>query len=177
MRTSLQTADLAQQMRAPRERSGEQSVQRRAPLDETLAREQKRMLRAALCHKADAVAPEIGISPQVLRAAAQEDTEQQLPFRRVPQLLQSVPDPMPLLAWWASLVGCVVYRVPVALEGTPLCDAVQQFADVMSAEAEAQRDGRYSAEEAARIEREGTEAIAAIRAYIEFVQRQAGRAA
>jgi hypothetical protein len=142
---------------------------------DALALEQKRVLRASLAHKADAVAPEIGLTPRTLRGAMQEDTDAQLPFRRVPALLRATPDPMPLLQFWCGLVGAIAVRLPAA-DNRPLCDAVREFADVMQADASALADdGRYSPEEAARIEHEGLQALAAIRGYIEHVQRLAGR--
>lgn len=155
--------------------SGETGRERTAALD--LAVAQKRALRASLAHKADAVAPEIGLTARVLRCAVQEDTESQLPFRRVPALLQAAPDPMPLLDFWASLCGCVVFKLPVGVEAKPMADAMRQYADVLDAHSDGIDDGRWESAEVDRFERESQEAIAALLAAVAHARAASRRTA
>lgn len=134
-----------------------------------LAVAQKRALRASLCHKADTVAPEIGISAQVLRSAAQDDTDAHLPFRRVPALLQATPDPMPLLQFWCGLVGCVVFRLPAGMDAKPMAECVRQFGDLLDAHAEGVEDLRWERHEVEKLRKETNELIAAALANLAHV--------
>jgi hypothetical protein len=154
--------------------AGETGSERVAALD--LAVAQKRALRASLAHKADAIAPEIGISARALRCAVQDDTDAQLPLRRVPALIQASPDPMPLLQFWCGLVGCLVVKVPRGVDGRPMAEAVREFADLLDAHAHGIEDGGWSLDEVATLAREADEAIVAILAAVEQARRTARRA-
>jgi hypothetical protein len=137
----------------------------------------KRAIKASLAGKSEIVAHEIGISPQMLRAAAQEDSATFLPLRRLPAFLKAAPDPLPLLVALAEHCGCAVFRLPVGLDAKPMADAMRQFADVLEAHAAGIEDGRWEPGEVDRLEREAQEAIAALLAAVAHARAASRRTA
>lgn len=75
------------------------------------------------------------------------------------------------LTYLAALCGHVVCKLPAraTVEGTT-AQTVREFAELLEEVAGAQDDGRIDPDEAARIVREGREAIAAIAALLDTVE-------
>lgn len=155
--------------------AGERSSKTTAALADAMAI--KRSINASLCHKADAVAEMIGISPQMLRSAASEDATTHLPLRRLLAFLRSTPDPMPLLTLLCHAAGAVPFRLPQGADAKPMAECVRQFGDVLDAHSEGIEDGVWEATEVERLRKETNELIAAALANLAHVEARVRRTA
>jgi hypothetical protein len=114
---------------------------------------------------AKAIAEHAGISYQFLVNSALDSTPDQLPFARVPLVLEACDD-LSLLQFLAYCQGCEVVRLPrVSVEREDVrrtSQAMHEFAEFMDATAAALDDGVVEIEELEKLDREGHEAIRAI---------------
>lgn len=114
-----------------------------------------------------AIADAAGISYQFLCNAANDSLREQLPFLRLPLVLEACDD-LTLLRFLAALQGADVIRLPAAAAGDvrQASATMREFAEFMDAGAAALENNHVSPEEFADIEREGLEAVRAIFALI-----------
>lgn len=126
---------------------------------------------------AKAIAEESGISYQFLVNAANASTHDQLPFARLPLVLEACDD-LTLLRFLADRQHCDVLRRPRVGTASDIQRAsvtIREFSQFIEAGAEAMADAVIEPGEFARVEREGLEAIEAIRDLIADYRRRVRR--
>lgn len=132
-----------------------------------LAASQKRALHATVHESrepAKAIAAGSGIGYQFLCSAAQPDSRDQLPFMRLPLVLEQCDD-LTYVRFLANLQNADVIRRPqlgAAADVRQASATMREFAQFMEAGADASEDDVITPEEFARVEREGAEAVRAI---------------
>jgi hypothetical protein len=137
----------------------------------------------ALAHRSptplDKIAERIGRSANYLRKACSQYDEAH-PFRGdliVPMTLASADADddrnFVVVEYLARAVGGVFYHVPTAFAKFALtADVLKEVGEYLQAIADGSRDHRYTAEEVARIRREGMQVVRAILADIEGLEQQ-----
>lgn len=136
-----------------------------------LAASQKRALHATIHEStapAKAIAESAGLSYSFLANAALTSTTDQLPFPRLPLVLEASDD-LTLLRFLAQLQGCDVFRLPRAgasADARRAAVTMREVAEFLEAGAQASEDDVVTPDEFARVEREGLEAVRAILEHI-----------
>jgi hypothetical protein len=148
-----------------------------------LAASQKRALHTTIHESTEptkAIADGSGIGYQFLCSAAQPDSRDQLPFMRLPLVLEHCDD-LTYVRFLANLQDAEVVRLPragVAGDVRQASATMREFAQFMEAGADASEDNVITPDEFARVEREGAEAVRAILEmvahYRSRVKRQEG---
>ena len=125
---------------------------------------------------AKALADIIGVSYSALTKFADESVDEQIPMRRFVALIR-VADNLAALDYLEHLAGRVAFKVPTGSHLAATGEAVREFGEWLGVHAAALEDGTLTAEELARIETQGHEAIAAIAAAIEQTRVRVARPA
>lgn len=132
-----------------------------------LAAAQKRALHPTI-HEATApakaIAEQVGLSYSFLANAALTSTTDQLPFARLPLVLEAS-DNLTLLRFYAHLQGCEVFRLPrtgAVGDARQTSITVREFAELLDAVGAATEDDVITPEEFARIEREAQDVVRAV---------------
>lgn len=122
---------------------------------------------------AKAIADALGISRSLLDKACDEQQADNLSSRHLPALAAATSD-LTWLDFLEAKAGRSAFRLPAvnALCSVQTVGALREFSEFLTTVTEAVADGSVSAEDAARIEREGHEAIAAIHTVMETARRQ-----
>jgi hypothetical protein len=133
-----------------------------------LADSQKRALHVTVHGStlpAKAIAAETGVSYQFLCNAANLTTRDQLPFARLPLVLEAADD-LTLLRFYAHQQGCDVVRLPqtgaTSDDLRRATETMREFAQFMDVSADALSDAVIEPAEFEAIQREGLEAVRAI---------------
>ena len=141
---------------------------------------QKRALHATL-HGSTAplrvIAETIGVQYSTLANTAVFSRTDELPFFRLPQVLEASDD-LTLLRFYAHLQGCDVFRLPHAgarADARRAAETMREVAEFLQAGAEATEDEIVTPDEFARIEREGHEAVRAILEHVAHLRARVQR--
>lgn len=131
---------------------------------------QKRALHATI-HSSTAptkaIAEAAGVGYSALANAALTSEPGNLPFARLPLVLEAS-DNLTLLRFYAQLQGCEVFRLPrvgAVADGRQAAAAMREFAELLEAGAAAAEDAVITPAEFARIDREADDALRAILEY------------
>lgn len=141
--------------------------------------EQKRALHATLegAHRPlKAIADIVGVAPQTLCAWRDETVDSHMPSARIPAILAAAPEDDSLVRYWAGLQGRTVVSLPrVGIAGpaevTQLAELAGAFAALLQCQAEASRDGRWTAREVEQLRPIATELAARALAHLAHAER------
>lgn len=136
-----------------------------------LRESQKRALHETIHHSTaplKAIADEVGVEYSSLANAALMSRTDQLPFARLPLVLEACDD-LTLLRFFAHLQGCDVFRLPrvgAAGDAHQAAATMREFAELLEAGAAAAEDNVVTPEEFARVEREAQDVVRAVLEYV-----------
>jgi hypothetical protein len=116
------------------------------------------------------IADAMGINPATLSKWIDPNGDERMPEEREIHFLQLTDDNQAYASYMAGLQGFIVYDPKSAPRN--VTRMVNEFGDLLKA-IDARADGTTTADEADRIEREGTELIAAVRIEIEDAKKAA----
>lgn len=142
--------------------------------------EQKRALSATLSGARlplKAIADIVGVAPQTLCAWRDETVDSHMPSARIPAILSAAPEDDSLVQYWASLQGRTVVQLPRAVTVTPdvshLAELAATFARLLTAQAQAAADGRWTSREVEVLRPIATELAARALAHLASAERAA----
>jgi hypothetical protein len=123
---------------------------------------------------AKAVADDLGVSRQMLSACCDETSDTNLSSKHLTALARATSN-LSWLDYLEAIAGRQAFMLPTA---NALCSvmtvaALKEFSEFLTTVADSVADGSVSPEDAARIEREGLDAISAIQTVIATARRQA----
>lgn len=126
---------------------------------------------------AKAIADIVGVSTSVLWGWADTSIDSHIPGARVPAILAAAPENPALVRYWAGLVGCTLVTLPRAgaerAEIAQLAELAGAFAALLQHQADASRDGRWTAREVEQLRPIATELAARALAHLQYAETQA----
>lgn len=141
---------------------------------------QKRALHATIHHftaPTKAIAEAAGVGYSALANAALTSEPGNLPFARLPLVLEASDD-LTLLSFYADLQNCEVYRRPrtgVPADARQQAVTMREFAELLEAGAAAAEDNVITPEEFARIDREADDVVRAVLEYRAYYRARVAR--